>query len=174
MVEHSSYLLIMKLTLNSYKEGQWFAVPLQDGGFALGLLARANPKTKIALGYFFGRKFCNLPNIEDVRTFAPSDAILIARFGDQGIIDGKWPILGSDDAFRRQDWSVPKFARIDLLNSERGILIEYDSEGEWTAQPIRETPCIASVLTGLPFDGMLGSVAMEAKLSHVLAGIQCS
>ena len=42
----------------SYREGDWFAVPLRDGGYAAGLIARANPKG-VLLGYFFG----NIPFI---------------------------------------------------------------------------------------------------------------
>jgi hypothetical protein len=155
-----------------YSEGQWFAVPLHNGGFALGILARANPRAKVGLGYFFGRRFSHLPTAEDTRELVSSDAILIARFGDLGIVEGKWPLVKGGKPFHRQDWPVPKFARIDLLNSERGVLVEYESDGSWTAQPIRETPSPASDLINLPLDGMFGSVAIEAKLTHLLTDDQ--
>jgi hypothetical protein len=29
---------------HTYSEGDWFAVPLRDDGFALGIVARANPE----------------------------------------------------------------------------------------------------------------------------------
>ena len=35
------------------REGQWFAVPLDDGRFGTGLVAR-DSKTGVLLGYFFG------------------------------------------------------------------------------------------------------------------------
>jgi hypothetical protein len=43
-----------------YREGDWFAVPLRNGGFAVGLVARANPKAAL-LGYFFGPKTKGYP-----------------------------------------------------------------------------------------------------------------
>jgi hypothetical protein len=31
----------------NYREGDWFGVPLRDGGFAAGVIARANPKAAL-------------------------------------------------------------------------------------------------------------------------------
>ena len=39
-----------------YREGDWFAVPLRDGGFGVGVIARANPKAAL-LGYFWPASF---------------------------------------------------------------------------------------------------------------------
>jgi len=37
-----------------YDEGSVFLIPLRDGGFARGVVARIAPKRKVLLGYFFG------------------------------------------------------------------------------------------------------------------------
>lgn len=37
----------------NYREGSRFAVPLRQGGYAVGLVARVNPRG-VLLGYFFG------------------------------------------------------------------------------------------------------------------------
>jgi hypothetical protein len=37
-----------------YSEGSVFLVPLRKGGYARGVVARASPKGKGLLGYFFG------------------------------------------------------------------------------------------------------------------------
>ena len=43
-----------------YREGDWFAVPSRDGGFAVGVIARANPGG-VLLGYSFGTLRSEIP-----------------------------------------------------------------------------------------------------------------
>ena len=80
----------MKLT---YLEGSAFLVPLPSGGYARGVVARTAPKGKILLGYFFGPPLDQGadPRLESLNA---KDAILCVRFGDLGLIEGHWPILG--------------------------------------------------------------------------------
>jgi hypothetical protein len=89
-----------------YREGDWFAVPLRDGGFAVGLVARANPGV-VLLGYFFGPMRSEVPKLEDLAGLQPGDAVLIGMFGHLAIVQGKWPLLGRLDGWDRRDWPTP-------------------------------------------------------------------
>ena len=152
-----------------YDEGQWFAVPLKDGGYALGIIVRGSYKTKGGLGYFFGPRYPDIP--DDTATWAKqtSDAILITWFGDLGIIEGRWPLIPSTRPFRREEWPVPKFARIDAVDPSIGRLVEYDQETSGLESPIRETVRPAQDLVGLPRDVDAGAGAVEIKLTKLLA-----
>jgi len=151
-----------------YNEGQWFAVPLREKGFALGIIVRGDFKTKGGLGYFFGPRRLNVPTATDTLQLGPSNAILITKFGDLYLVEGKWPLIESDRPFQRQDWPVPQFARIDILNNEKGVLVEYDQDNSQMTRPILETPCLAMDLVGLPQDVLAGAGAVEIKLTRLL------
>ena len=97
-----------------YREGDWFAVPLRDGGYAVGLIARANIQG-VLLGYFFGPQRSTVPRVEEVGNLRPEDAVLTRIFGDLGIRTGKWPLLGRLDGWNRQDWPTPVFVRTESL-----------------------------------------------------------
>lgn len=96
----------------SYREGDWVAVPLRDGGYAVGLIARANPKGAL-LGYFFGPRRSRIPRLHDVSGLRPGDAVLVRTFGHLGIVHGTWPLLGRLDGWERQDWPTPVFVRYE-------------------------------------------------------------
>jgi Immunity protein 26 len=97
-----------------YSEGSVFLVPLRQGGYARGVVARAGAKGKDLLGYFFG------PRIESIGAIAlddlnPAGAGLRIRFGDLGLINGAWPILGRIPNWNRAKWPMPEFVRRDPL-----------------------------------------------------------
>ncbi len=59
-----------------YREGDWFAVPLQDGDYAVGLVARCPRGGKVFLGYFFGPRRKRMPNLKDLQGLTAEDALL--------------------------------------------------------------------------------------------------
>jgi hypothetical protein len=77
-----------------YREGDWFAVPLRDVGYAVGLIARANPGG-VLLGYFFGPRRSEVPGLEDVAGLRPGDAVLVRMFGHLGIVRGEVAVAGA-------------------------------------------------------------------------------
>src|SRR5689334_22542654 len=98
-----------------YAAGAWFAVPLKTGGFALGVVARADGRG-VVLGYFFGPRYVALPAGEHTQGLRAADAVLVERFGDLGLIHGEWPIIQRECAWNPADWPVPVFARISEDN----------------------------------------------------------
>lgn len=156
----------------TYDEGQWFAVPLKDGGYALGIIVRGSYKTKGGLGYFFGPRYWDLPDDAATWNSQPADAILIAWFGDLYILEGRWSLVASTRPFRRYEWPVPMFGRIDAITPEKGWLVEYDQEDTGIGKVVREIRCRAEDIAHLPRDGVYGAGAVEAKLTQLLAGMQ--
>lgn len=94
-----------------YREGSWFALPLRQGGFAVGVVARAGSEGKVILGYFFGPRRTSVPTIAEVENLMPSSAIHVVRFGDLSLMRGEWPILGESTSWKRADWPMPPFVR---------------------------------------------------------------
>lgn len=105
-------------------EGDWFAVPLREGSFAVGVVARANPKAAL-LGYFFGPRRSETPELEEVANLKPEDAVLVGTFGHLGLTQGKWPILGQLDGWDRWTWPMPAFVRYEELTG-RYFHVFYD------------------------------------------------
>ncbi|GAP08819.1 immunity protein 14 [Anaerolinea thermolimosa] len=132
-----------------YSEGQWFAIPLNNGGYALGIIVRGSYKTKGGLGYFFGPRYEDIPDGNETWHKKPSDAILMAWFGDLGIITGRWPLISTTRSFNRHEWSVPGFRSIDPVYPAKGWLIEYNTQSN-KMEMIRRTYRDAVELPGLP------------------------
>jgi hypothetical protein len=95
-----------------YREGTWFAMPLRQGGYATGRIARHSGNGCI-LAYFFGPKRETVPVLEDLENLTPDSAIKVLRAGDLGIIEGSWPIVGDSPIWKREEWSIPPFIRRD-------------------------------------------------------------
>lgn len=159
---------MQKYKTRRYKEGDWLAIPLDKGGYALGIIARANSKSDYLLGYFFLIRFSSLPDQEVMAKLTSKDSAMISWFSDIGIKEDKWQVIPNHKPFSRKDWPVPIFGRPNLVEHGKGFLIEYDQEEPISSQPIRETACNSEQLTDLPIDRKSGHLALVKKLSHLL------
>jgi hypothetical protein len=128
-----------------YAPGDIVAVPPR----ALGVVARADGKG-IALGYFFGQH----------HDLDPAKAVRVCRFGDRGILTGRWRVVGRVPDFVRAQWPVPVFCR------SGEILVHYDDQ---TLQVVSERRSSPEECRGLPEDGLEGSGFVEIKLTRLLA-----
>jgi hypothetical protein len=155
------------MSRGTYSEGDWFAVPLRDGGFAAGVIGRAMPRKEgVLLGYFFGPRRGEVPTLEQVSGLSAFDAVLVERFGDLGLIRGEWPLLGCLDGWDRSAWPIPTFGRFEELTG-RAFKVIYDD-----ANPnmlVREEQVDVSELAGLPKDGLSGAAAVEGILARLLS-----
>jgi len=149
-----------------YREGDWFAVPLPSGGFALGLVARATRRGKILLGYFFGPRSGSIPDPKVIESLKPSAAVLVARFGDLGLIEGEWPILGMQVAWTRAEWPVPSFVNYDSL-SGRFWRTEYADDDP--NRLVSRTPIAEEEAQEFQRDIVSGYVSVATKLDELLA-----
>lgn len=149
-----------------YKEGTWFAVPLEKGGFAVGRVARHSPGGCIVLAYFFGPKVESVPKLEDVACLRPEQSVWIRLVGDLGLIDGTWPIIGDSANWDRREWPVPVFTRrVDIL-----------VKAAWRVQYSDDDPNVVVAEERIPYDpslpntdGSSGHLAAQVHLSRIMA-----
>jgi hypothetical protein len=107
-----------------YSEGSIFLVPLRDIGYARGVVGRATKKGKGVFGFFFGPRLTSHTAITEA-DLLPNQAILRARFGDLGLINGEWPILGMLANWNRSEWSIPDFIRRDPISKKGAWRVRY-------------------------------------------------
>jgi hypothetical protein len=148
----------------AYQEGDWFAVPLREGGFAVGVIARANPRGAL-LGYFFGPHHREIPDLEEAANLRPEDAVLVGKFGHLGLTQGKWPILGQLNPWDRTKWPMPVFVRYEELTG-RTFLVFYDADDPATVLAERQTESVAAEQN--PKDGLMGAGYVEIVLTKRL------
>lgn len=147
-----------------YAEGDWFAIPLREGGYGVGLLARAN-RNGVLLGYFFGPAMSAIPSLDDVVMLNPSQAVLVGHFGHLGLKGGTWPIVGKSPQWDRLGWPSPMFFRFEEL-SGRWFRVFYDDDDP--NRVVREEQVSAAAAQGLPQDGLMGAGFVEIQLGRLL------
>lgn len=146
-----------------YSEGTWFAVPLRQGGFAVGVVARATAEGKVILCYFFGPSRTSVPALPDVERFGPSDAVRVLRVGDLSLLQGEWPIIGNTASWKRLEWEIPPFVRRDDL-SRKAWRVQY-SDADPNSIEHEEPEQYESTLER---DAVLGAGAVELVLTKLL------
>jgi hypothetical protein len=146
-----------------YREGTWFAVPLRQGGYVVGRVARHTVGGKIVLAYFFGPKHDGVPTLPEIETSEPATAIKIMMAGDLGFLDGSWPIIGDSLHWNRQDWPIPPFIRRDDLSRSAWRVIYSDDDTNKVVSEER----IPYETQGLQDDVLSGHKAAEIHLSRL-------
>jgi hypothetical protein len=134
-----------------YEEGDVFAVPLRGGGYGLGVVTRMDGNG-VALGYFSGRRYNDLPDIHQARI--DSDTA------------GRWTVLGRLPRWSREDWPMPAFGRREEF-SGRCFRVEYADDNPGT--PIRELPIAPEECDSLPEDGLVGFAFVEERLGRLVS-----
>ncbi len=150
----------------SYREGSCFVVPLRQGGYATGVVARMAPNGRIVLAYLFGPKRDAVPLLADVARLQPKEAVKCLRIGDLGLINGEWPILGDLLHWDKQTWSMPSFARRDTLSRRAWRSVYSDSDPSKLEQ---EEPMPYDA-DDLERDALYGAGAVELMMTKLLDG----
>ncbi len=147
-----------------YKEGDWFAVPLGNDRYGVGVIARAAPRGKILLGYFFDRFFQGIPQLSRLEDLTPDKAIEVVRFGDLSLFNREWPVLGSLPDWDRSRWPTPFFVRRDPL-SKKAWRVEYSDRDP--SQEVSEVR-IPYETTTFGRNSPLGAGAVEITLRKIM------
>ena len=147
-----------------YHEGTWFAVPLNHGGYATGMLARLAPNGRILLAYLYGPKRARPATLDELAGLRPSDALKALRMGDMGLANGRWPVIGDDPHWQRELWRVPPFIRRSepIRHAWRAVYPDADP-----SRPEREES-IPYETTGLEGDLLYGYGSIELLLTKLL------
>jgi hypothetical protein len=137
-------------------------VPLNNGGFARGVIARARPKGRLLLGYFFGPRIEG-PNEVSLLDLDPTQPLIRLTFGDLGLNNGTWPIVGTVPDWDRTKWPMPNFVRRDPI-SQRAWLVEYSDQDPSVLIAEYPTEYDSPLLT----DSTYGCGAVEIELTQLL------
>lgn len=152
-----------------YHEGDWFVLPLRrEGRFAIGRIARSSSRGKILFGYFFGPARPEMPTLADAQQLSHAEVVMKCRFGDLGLINGEWKVLGQMGDWEREFWPMPPFVRVDHLNEERAVLVTYSDVDP--AKVVSETSCDPKLASKYPRDALAGYGAVEIRLTKILLG----
>jgi len=101
----------------TYAAGDWFAIPLRFGLFALGRAVAVDPRGAI-LGYFFGRFFERLPGAGDVLALTPGEAEIIGVCDHHGLRSGAWPLIATSLPSDPRSWPIPIFRTIESATGQ--------------------------------------------------------
>jgi hypothetical protein len=145
-----------------YREGTWFAVPLRNSGYAVGVVARMNSEGGI-FGYFFGPKQDSVPCPDDVDRLRADQATWQAHFGGLGLLNGEWPIILNSLNWNRESWPLPPFINVDRVS---GNAFKVKMSDDLT--PLTQEPCDPSLAEQYPEDGVFGYGAVEIRLTKLL------
>lgn len=142
-------------------EGSIFLVPLRDGGFAVGVLARVSGEGH-AFGYFFGPKVRSAEEINRGGLRA-ENALLVGKFGDLELLRGNWAVVGMLPDWDRSRWSMLPLARVDEISGKAWIS-KYDD----MFNCIEEVEIDPSDAANFPYDRMMGAGSVEIRLTRLL------
>jgi hypothetical protein len=151
----------MTATDARWTKGYWVGVPLRDGRWGAGMIARGR-KNGILLGYFYG-PWNSCPSLDDVTGLSPQDALLVRRFGSMGIRDGEWPIIGKQPRWKPEEWPQPEFFR---QNGTFLRAVSYDDKNKGG--------CERRLQEGEPLprwtDGFWGHIALISSVEGAITG----
>ena len=152
----------------SITEGSWFAIPLTDSGYGLGLAARIGKRGGIILGYFFGPRRNIIPSESDTLALRPTDAILIRQFCDPALVSGEWAIVARSKEWHREEWAQSAFGHIDVVDDSKAYRREYPPDDP-SNMFVQETLISPEEAFLLPQDGLSGHIALQTRLTILLS-----
>jgi hypothetical protein len=121
------------------------------------------PRGKALFGYFFGPRLTSSAPV-DLVSLRPEEAVLSMMFGDLGLYNRTWNVVGELAPWDRANWPMPKFQFKDPLINGRWAVRTYDEDD------ISKLPQEESIWrdAGLPEDGHAGARYIEEALDDLL------
>ncbi|AXV81373.1 Imm26 family immunity protein [Ralstonia solanacearum] len=150
------------MSSHTYKEGDVFFVPLGGGECALGVVARANRKKGIVVGYLFKGFPENAPDYTTL-DLAADCIVKILRFEDLALTKGNLPIVFHLKDWHAEEWPIPKFVREDPF-TKRACFVSYaddDPSIELGEEPFAGNPM------DYPKAGLAGAGFVEKLLAKL-------
>ena len=150
----------------NYVEGNWVAVPLRGelGRFGVGLIARIG-RGHALLGYFFGPRDERVPRPEDCMELRAEQALLVCVFSDLEILAHRWPVLPVLEGWKREEWSIPLFGRVDMMDETDTVRVTLDEN----LISFSEVSVPVSEIMDTPPHGLDGAGAVEIHLTRLIA-----
>jgi len=151
---------------DKYREGDVFAVPLRGGGYARGMVVRENKKGTV-FGYFWGPRLMHFAELRADVNLTPDTAVLVGRFGDLGLLNGEWRVVGQHPNWNRDAWKMPPFIRVNK-QSNLAWLSYLDDR---SFRLLKEEPVDPIHASEFPRDAGMGYGAVEIRLSQLLGRV---
>jgi hypothetical protein len=148
-----------------YGEGDWFAVPLDDGRYVLGRISRHSHG--IVFGYFFAPAFDHVPTLEEAEGRTADDSFLQLRFGHLGLRDGAWPVLGPTD-WDRDAWPLLEFENRLVVKGRPDVLYAVRLDEETVARMVGRRKVDLSEAGRRPDHALFGHLAVVIELREAL------
>jgi Immunity protein 26 len=153
-----------------FPEGTLFSVPLEDGRYAIGLIARRAPKKgkfNGIFGYFWGP----FSSIADCRKNAASLSVNVSVMhqicGGTFLKNSRWQVLGYIADFDRRKWPFPDFYQ-HPPDTNQYFRVRFDEDDIVTQilhEPMKDDG-------GLQEDVIAGAEIMEFHLSEAMGALK--
>lgn len=147
-----------------YDVGSIFCVPLREGGYAIGIVARCDHKG-LVFGYFFGPRLKTIPESVEWRDLKAGEAVLIGQFGDIGLKNGDWKLVGSIEQWSPEAWPMPAFC--SAHEDENMVTITLYDDSTLDTKSVNTVPR-SEETARLPVDRVMGYGAVEIRLTRLL------
>ena len=92
-----------------FAEGDVFLIPLTQGGFAVGLIARYDLRGHGVLAYIFNRTVDEAGELDIDHVVSKEMVVDVVDVAMRSLVSGAWPIVGRLPNWSRSDWPVPVF-----------------------------------------------------------------
>lgn len=150
-----------------YVDGDIFVFPLRNNGFGVGLIAHHNKG--MIVGYFLNEKFKRIPKTDELNLkFEKKNIIYICIFGQLGLKNEEWKLIGRLDKFKKEDWPIPEFKRSVMFLEETWLGVSYDKE---LSIDTIERKITKEVAENMPDDGLAGHGFVEIKMTKLLENL---
>ena len=148
------------------RPGDVFGVPLPGGGYAIGLIARVSRQHRgILLGFFFGPRRPELPEVGGLCLGGPEDAVLVGMFGGRPIRHGTWPVLGSIEEWEPHRWEVTRFLRRPSMGPPWIVTYDADDPSVQLAEVVANPDDIDP---NMPAETLMGHAQVPRRLDERL------
>jgi hypothetical protein len=117
-------------------------------------------------GYFFGPKLEKKEDATIDSTLRPTNAIVLAKFGDLGFLKREWPILGKIEPWIKGDWPLPPFFRTDALGQVGYVSYYDDNSLRFVKEQMVKLGGIDA--SKFPEDSLFGYGALEIHLTKLI------
>ena len=149
-----------------YGLGTVFCVPLRKSNYGIGVVSRHRRNGLIAFGYFFGPKRDSIPSDVGSLELDRNKAVLWARFGDQGLQDGSWPIIGVVPKWSPSAWPMPMFLSEQI--GEPNVGLATLDESTFECVKVISKPRSQVERSHFAEDALYGYICLEEVLSDLL------
>jgi len=153
--------------MSTFATGDWFAIPLRFGLFAVGRAAAVD-RHGAFMGYFFDRFFERLPEGPHMLGFSPGDAAIIGVCDARGVRGAEWTVVATARTCDPRPWPVPVFRTIDERTGNLQWLACEPNDLRRASRTDSEPPGAGTRNWGLPMTALVAHPMSPAEVEAEL------